>query len=76
MNLEKRVASSQTDSRTSIDNDMGRIKSLWDNMGVSIYYRQVFETVINDLDHVIKKDFLEFEFVNLKKVYDHIIVNK
>ena len=53
---------------------MNVIRILWDNLGVSEYYIHVFETVINDLESTIRRDFIEFEITCLKRVNDQLLV--
>jgi hypothetical protein len=53
---------------------MTSIKNLWEQLGVVDTYKQVFESVICDLDTNVRKDFLEFEISSLIKFHELLMV--
>ena len=50
------------------------ISSLWDDLGVTDYYRIIFESLMKDLDTQMKKEFLDHEMSSLKKFSDCLLV--
>jgi hypothetical protein len=81
---EKRTGSSKPHDRKAskdkglqtdlICNEMISIKNLWEQLGVVDNYKQVFESVICDLDMNIRKDFLDFEISSLIKFHEQLVV--
>jgi valyl-tRNA synthetase len=57
-----------------VTSEMATIRSLWEQLGVVDNYRQVFETVIHDLDISVRKDFLDFEIISLTRFHDQLLV--
>lgn len=50
------------------------ISSLWDDLGVTDYYRVIFESLLKDLDSDMRKDLLDHEMFSLKKFSDCLLV--
>jgi len=56
--------------------EINAISSLWDDLGVTDYYRVIFDSLLKNLDSNIKKDLLDHEMSSLKKFSDCLLVNK
>lgn len=54
--------------------EINMITSLWDDLGVTDFYRVIFESVLKDLDSNMKKDLLDHEMSSLKKFSDCLLV--
>ena len=53
-----------------LEEELNLVHSIWDDLGVTEEYRQVFESIVKELDEQIRKELFEFEITNLKKFSD------
>ncbi len=56
--------------------EMNVILSLWEDLGVTDYYKIIFDSLARDLDTNMKKYLLDNEMSSLKKFSDSLLVIK
>ena len=48
---------------------------MWEDLGVTDNYRQLYENIARELSDTLRKEFVDFEINTLKKFLDNLIVN-
>jgi len=72
----KKPASSKKPNPDVFNDQFYVIQNMWDYLGVSANYRNIFINIAKELDPEIEKDFYDFEIKNLKKLNDILGVIK
>ncbi len=54
--------------------DLNDLKTLWTELGIKDTYKNYFEYVVCELDNNVRKEYIDFEMNNLKKVKEQIQV--
>jgi len=54
--------------------EINMISSLWDDLGVTEFYKIIFENLLKELDPTMKKDLLDHEMKSMKKFSDSLLV--
>jgi len=54
--------------------EFGELRALWSELGVTETFRSYFENIALELDANIRKEYLDFEMINLKKLKEQIQV--
>jgi hypothetical protein len=50
------------------------IQSMWDELGVTEYYKTIYETISRQLNGELRKEFFDFEMNSLKRFSDNLLV--
>jgi hypothetical protein len=60
----------------AFSDEINIIHSMWDDLGVTESYRNLYESIARELDNVHRKEFIDYEIGLLKKFLDNLNVKE